>query len=491
MAMRDTWRRVRRRITEAFYALSNTPTSYTGRVVGNVKRWSSGWSTPTHDWSKPDYSYWREAAWARVDGLDLSGLLIRPVVEKVAAWTLGRAPEWMLENEKSMEALAEWWGEQHDTILKGWLDALGEGDSYVLIHVDATLAILPPESMEIIVDETDFTRIIGYRSTQNIPHPSDKKTMQIVDEWREDGFSRETKIDGVVVEMQEWPNPVPGLIPVVHIANRPLSNQTFGHPECEALVPLFHKYGEVLDAAIEGNVLQGRPTPTLTFETVQDLESFDDDNATTETQVLPDGRSQTVKTYDIDLSQLLVASGAQFDYKAPGSFVGDTERILGLLFYLLLEHTQLPEFIFGNAISSSKASAETQMPVFVEFIKMRRSEMATWLNEIAIVAAVYLSLVSPDLDTSEPPQIQWDDLTSEDGTLTLETLKWAFLEGLIDQRTALMLAPVEFEDIDAILLAAEGEREEALEREQDAFDREVELAAAGAGDTSGADDDDD
>jgi hypothetical protein len=396
-----------------------------------------------------------------------------------------------MEQENATAALAEWWGDWHDIILKAWNDALNEGDAYILFHTDASLAILPPESMEVIVSDDDYSKIVGYRSTQVLPHPSEESKMWIEDEWREDGFQRTTKVDGIIKSVQEWPNPVPGLIPVVHIANRPLSNQTFGHPECEALVPLFHKYGEVLDAAIEGNVLQGRPTPTLTFETVQDLEAFDTDNAFTETQQLSDGRTQTVKTYDIDLSQLLVASGAKFEYKAPGSFVGDTERILGLLFYLLLEHTQLPEFIFGNAVSSSKASAETQMPVFIEYIKMRRSEMAQWLNPIAETAAIYLSLTSPELVSSEQPQIQWEDMTTEDGKLTLETLKWAYLEGLIDDRTALMLAPVEFEDIDAILVAAEAQREERLALEQDEFDREVALARAGTRNPDPTEDDDD
>ena len=489
MDIRNTWRRLKTRITEAYYSLQSRPNSYTGRVIGNVQRWTSAWSTPTHDWSKPDYNYWREAAWARAEGLDLSGLLIRPVVEKIAAWTLGRAPSWKLDAEKSVTALTEWWTEWHDIILKAWVDALNEGDAYLLIHTDATLAILPPESMEVIVDEEDFSRIVGYRSTQVLPHPSNESKMWIEDEWREDGFSRLIKVDGVITKTQDWPNPIPGLIPVIHIANRPLSNQTFGHPECEALVPLFHKYGEVLDAAIEGNVLQGRPTPVLTFETVQDLEAFDNDNATTESQVLQDGRTQTVKTYDIDLSQLLVASGAEFDYKAPGSFVGDTERILGLLFYLLLEHTQLPEFIFGNAVQSSKASTETQMPVFIEYIKMRRSEMAAWLNQIAETVAIYLSLVSPDLVTTEQPQIQWEDLASEDGTLTLETLKWAYLEGLIDERTALLLAPVEFEDIDSILEAAKVANEEKRQLAQDEFDREIEVARAGEGTDEDEDED--
>lgn len=460
---------IKNRIVESFFSLSNTPAAYTGRVIGNVKRWTSSYSTPTYDWSRPDYTYWREAAWARVDGLDLSGLLIRPVVEKVSAWTLGRSPQWKLESEGAQEALNEWWTEEHSKVLGAWDDALNEGDAFILVHTDSTLGILPPESVEVIVAEDNFSEIVGYRSTQVLPHPQENKKMWIEDEWRQDGFQRTTKVDGVITDFKVWENPVPGLIPIVHISNRPLSNQTFGHPECEALVPLLHKYGEVLDASIEGNVLQGRPTPVLTFETVQDLEAFDEANAVTVTQQLPDGRTQTVKTYDLDLSQLMVASGAEFNYKAPGAFVGDTEKILGLLFYLLLEHTQLPEFIFGNAITSSKASAETQMPVFVEYIKKRRAEMNEWLIELSTIVAVYLSLVSPDLVTTEKPKIQWEQLDHEDGSLTLATIQWAYTEGLIDEKTALMLAPVEFEDIEQVLAAAKVENLQKFEAERDEF----------------------
>jgi len=160
------------------------------------------------------------------------------------------------------------------------------------------------------------------------------------------------------------------------------------------------------------------------------------------------------------------------------------------LFYLLLEHTQLPEFIFGNAISSSKASAETQMPVFIEYIKMRRSEMSMWLNEIAQVVAVYLSLVSPDLVTQEQPGIQWEQLDHEDGSLTLETIKWAFLEGLIDDKVALMLAPVEFENIDQILEAAKEQNEEKRQSSRDDFSFEVEAAAIGTGNPTEQEEDD-
>jgi hypothetical protein len=197
----------------------------------------------------------------------------------------------------------------------------------------------------------------------------------------------------------------------------------------------------------------------LTFDTVADLEKFDDENATIETQELPDGTSQRVKTYAVDLSQLLVASGATFEYKAPGRFTDDTAQLLEILFYLILEHSELPEFVFGNAISSSKASAETQLPIFLRFVEARRGEMARWLTEIAEIALGYLALMTPGV-TLATPILQWEPLDQQDGTLTLETLKWAYLEGLIDDLTALQLMPVEIEDAEAVLAQAKKERAE-------------------------------
>ena len=142
----------------------------------------------------------------------------------------------------------------------------------------------------------------------------------------------------------------------------------------------------------------------------------------------------------------------------------------------------MPEFIFGNAVASSKASTETQMPVFIEYIKKRRSGMVSWLTQVAEIGAMYMSLVSPMVDTTERPQIQWDELDQGDGNLTLETLKWAFMEGLIDSRTALMLAPVEFEDIDALLVAAQKEREEREQAAMDRFEQEAQAMAGGPND---------
>ena len=113
--------------------------------------------------------------------------------------------------------------------------------------------------------------------------------------------------------------------------------------------------------------------------------------------------------------------------------------------------------MFGNAIASSKASAESQLAPFLEFVKARRGAMAAWLVEIAAIVLAYLALTEPGVTAAEP-QLQWEPLDQDDGTLTLETIKWAYMEGLIDRLTALKLMPVEIDDPEGVLKKAEEDR---------------------------------
>jgi adenylate cyclase len=57
------------------------------------------------------------------------------------------------------------------------------------------------------------------------------------------------------------------------------------------------------------------------------------------------------------------------------------------------------------------------------------------------------------------PSLQWRKLT-QDGQLTLATVQWAYLEGLLDERTALMLSPLDLQDVDEVLGQAKAERSE-------------------------------
>lgn len=446
------------RITE-FFTTAATDVYNTVRTY--TRRWRSSFRQPTQSWGRADYDFWKRAFYARVSGLELSGLLLKPIISKLAAWSLGRPPKWKVDtNERSQETLSQWWADHHPDILRGWRGALMQADTPLVINSDLSVTVLPPDSVDPIVDEADYANIIGWRVTEVLQHPETTERMTVVDEYYADRRVHIVEANGIERERTTYPNLI-GRVPLVMISHQPQPGEVFGHPVAEALLPLLHKYGEVLEAAIEGNVLQGRPTPVLAFETPEDLDKFDEENATTETQTLPDGTSIRVKTYDVDLSQLLIASGAKFSYESPGSFSEDTAKILEILFYLYGQHTELPEFLLGMAVASSKASAETQLPPFLEYIKMLRGDMARWLVEVAEIALAYLALVEPGVNEGEIT-LQWEALDQGDGTLTLEAIKWGYLEGLIDELTALQMLPVEIDDPKGVLEKAKREREERM-----------------------------
>lgn len=444
------------RVTEIFFSAGNALVRNSRVMMSYFRR--SSLSRPSQDWSRPDYQFWVKAYYCRAAGLELSGLFIRPLVNKIAAWSLGRAPNWKVENEATGQALTDWWNENHTHVLRSARAALRQGDSFIVVNADLTLTLVPPDLVEPIVNEENFADIIGWRVTQVQQHPErTAEKMTIVDEYYTDRRIHRREKNAVVVEETIYPNLL-GRLPIVHIANQPDDGETFGHAEAEALLDVLHRYGETFEAAIAGNVRQGRPTPVLSFDSVADLNAFWDANGTTETRTLPDGTDDSSTVLSIDLTEILTVSGAQFEYKSPGSFSQDTERLLGLMFYLILEHTELPEFVFGNAIASSKASADTQMPIFVRFIEMRRGEMAGWLTEIAEIVLGYLSLTMPGV-TTEPPSLQWEKLDQQDGRLTLDTVVWAFEAGLIDEKTALLLSGLDVENIEEVLAAAKAEKE--------------------------------
>jgi hypothetical protein len=427
-------------------------------------RVSSMWRAPSHSWARSNYAYWRDVYYCRVPGLEISGLFLKPITQKIAAWVLGRAPVFKLQNKRSQAALELWWKEHHAHILQAFRFSLRQGDSFVLINPDLSVSVLPADTVYPIVDEKDYGKVIGWRVIQSFPHPDNTVLkMTVTDEYYLDRRIQTIEMSDKEVSRRIYRNLI-GRLPIVHIANQPNDGEQFGHSEGEALVYLLNKYNLVMQAAVEGNVLQGRPTPIINFGTSADMSKFWTTYGSVQTIRDADGNTSEARSLSVDLSQILTLSNAEFKYESPGSFADDTEKLLGLMFYLILEHIELPEFVMGNAISGSKSSTETQMPIFETFIRMRQGDCATWVREIAIIALAYLSLVEPGVRVEEPV-LQWHKI-SQNGRLTLDTLKWGLESGIIDRRTALILAPLEVENTDEVLDQAEKELDERMADEQ-------------------------
>lgn len=423
--------------------------------VTTFTRWNNLRTPPiVNEWGRADYGFWRRVYFGHAVGLQLSGLLIKPLVSKVAAWSLGRPPQWKLEDQTSQDAFDAWWTDHHPEIFRAYRSSLKEADAFLAINPDLSLTLLPPECVEPIVDPTDFGLIIGWRVAMTLQHPQSTARMTVIDEYYADRRTHEVLVDGMRQSFDAYANPL-GRIMVIHIPNQVAAGQIFGHPEAEGVIHLLQRYGAVFDAAIDGNILQGRPTPVINFAQVADLNAFWRMYGGKETVENPDGTTETNPTLDVDLNQVLTMTNGTFEYKTPGNFTEDMSQLLEIMFYLFLEYAEIPEFVMGNAIASSKASTETQMPVFEKFIEGKQGETRQWLLQIAEIVLELLSIVEPGVK-AQTPALQWRKI-SQDGRLTLATLEWAYAEGLIDRRTALMLAPVEVENLDEVLDAAESE----------------------------------
>jgi len=450
MRAQDLWHR----FTEIFDDVSRD----LGRSISLVFRRSKSISrTPTYSWGRSDYNFWTRAYYCKVVGLEVSGLFIRPIVHKIPAWVLGNLPTFIMKGKTSQKRLEDWFAAHHEDILRAFEGSLKHGDAFFVINSDLSITLVPPDTVDPIVDENDYGKQVGWRIRQVFPHPDDgSRKMIVTDEYFVDRRIHTEEFSDNRVVRSVFPNLI-GVIPVIHVANHPGEGEQFGHPEAEALLDLFHRYGQILEASVEGNILQGRPTPVISFQTVQDLNAFWRRYGSKSGTTLPDGTTSSSESIAIDMSDVLTLSGANFSYESPGSFATDAVTILGLLFYLIIEHLEVPEFVFGNAIEGSKASAETQMPVFEVFITARQKACTPWLLETVKVFRGYDSVVNVGTE-KDSPLLQWKKLT-QNGRMVLDTVKWAYTEGLLDEKTSLLLLPLEIADPAGVLKQAKKDAE--------------------------------
>lgn len=430
-----------------------------------MRFWERTRLTPTIDPGQTDYAFWDKAHNGQATGLEIAGLFLKPLVSKKASWVLGQAPMVKFENEVTQEKFNEWLSYNHADVLSSYEEAARYGDSYMVVNapdddMNVPVTVVAPDVVTPIVDEDDYSQEIGRRIVQVYQHPTEVATTQtIIDEFTERERTRtiyRSNRDGTV---QRFRNLI-GRVPVIHVSNNLSSSEKYGRPEGQSLVVLMQYYGEVFEAALEGNIKMGRPTPVAQkLGDADSVDKFYDMHSETVDHTLPDGTIEPVNVIDFDSDKMVVMGGSgEFKYASPESFAGDTEKLLGLLFYMMLQHSEIPEFIWGNAISSSKASAESQLGPFVKWVEKNQGRAEKWLRELVRVVVGWLSLFEPGVSVDDmPTQIVWPALTDDDGRLTLEALKWSYSIGLIDRKTALSLAPLDIDNIDEVLAAADAE----------------------------------
>lgn len=447
-------------------------------IVGRVAATVAGLynrAIVTLDRTRTDYKFWDNLRRGKARGYELGGLFAQPVTEIIASWVIGEGFTAALNTEEENERV-DYTNDVLSRFLRGEMarlnllyeDGMALGDQYVIVNADNSLSIPSPEQVDQVED--DLGNKIGFKVTTKL----EKATL--IDEYRLDGRTLTIKRAGQSDEVQQYTNLI-GRLPVIHFANDKGNNETNGRPIYERLLRLFRRYDDLLEKGLDGVELMGNPIPV--FEGLENIDETIEANATQETETYFDAEgnveSRPVIRFD-RLAALFVGKGGSFDFKSPATgFTEDMKNVLKLLFLLMLDSTRIPEFVWGGAVASSKASAEAQMPPFVMFIEGRRAklegigaddvlgrEAQGGMLELIDVWLRTRRLTDPQIVVA-PVSITWPELIAEDETVKLARLDFAKRNNLITDETAL----TQLDLVDDPAAEVEAAQEEAKEREDE------------------------
>lgn len=414
------------------------------RVVGLYHR-----AVSTLDRTRTDYKFWDNLRRGKARGYELGGLFAQPITEIIASWVLGEGFIAKLKTDEEGERV-NYTNDLLVRLLKGVMalvtqiceDMYALGDQYVIVNPDCTLAVPSPEQVDHVDD--DFGNLVGYKVTTKL------EKVTIIDEYRLDGRTLTIKRAGQTDEVMQFQNLI-GRLPVIHFANDRGANETNGRPIYERALRAFRRYDDLIEKMLDGVELMGNPIPV--FQGLDNIDANIEANQSmqTETYFDADGNEETRATINFDSDAAIFAGkGGKFEFVSPPTgFTEDTRNGLKVLFLLVLDTMRIPEFVWGGAVASSKASAETQMPPFVKFIQGRRArfegigaddllerEARGGLLELLDVWLRTRKLTDPRVMVA-PVEITWPELVEEDQAQMLARLTFAKTNNLISDETAL------------------------------------------------------
>lgn len=297
------------------------------------------------------------------------------------------------------------------------------GNQYAIVNPDCTLAVISPETVTVEYSAADYRRPIRYIIRTKMEkcrvediYEADKRTV-IYHYYDERG-----------TVTQEYENLI-GRIPIVHFVCDRSANEIYGRPIYEAAIPLMRNYDDLMFNMTEGVKVIGNPIPV--FEGLDNPEESKKLNSDAVDYIDDEGNTQTEYVTKFDRTAgLWIGKGGKAHMLSPQvGFTKDSLDVLRQYFLLLFNHARIPEFMVGGAIDSSKASAETQLPPFLQYIKFRRLEMQGegadpvlgidangGLLELVDIWLRTYKLLNPTIVVG-PVRIDWPSIDIEDNLL--------------------------------------------------------------------------
>jgi len=399
--------------------------------------WTSGWGyqyTPPYrlDSSRVDYELARQLYKNISDKYKLGAAFAKPIVNTTAGF-MG-TPHFThpdLEADRALEqSITRWTGK----VLRINRNALRDGDVFARIlwvpgRFEAKsgfeLSLIPPEWVTPVPDP--FT---GRWVSLIIRHPVvqydalGRKVGEYTITETLTPTMRTIEADSQApAEVREKnrsePNPW-GFIPVAHFRNEEEENQLFGCSELEPVEPFMRAYHDTMLFAVQGSKLFSRPKTKFTLK---DVQKFLKDN-------FDEAEVASGKLRFADKEIFLMQEGDNVAFITADSGLAGVTTLLKFIYFCIIDVSETPEFAFGTAVASSKASVSEQMVPLARKIRRKRGMFEEPYGELAsMFLAMWAKVENRRLDTYQA-SIGWDELSPKNDKEVADTIK-TMVEGLV------------------------------------------------------------
>lgn len=423
-------------------------------VFGNSLVWQLYSTVPSVDFAKVNYTLTRAIFYASEITDPITGQKYgkeyllgagfgKPIVNATAAFTIGKLPEVVSDNEANDDQISEvnsWFEENKSSLFATVRNSFRDGDAYLRLNKDLSCELIAPWKVDKVTDPVSGV-LLGYDITSYVSDVKSKgsndfikyveklrttKPFRGVYKYAKDSKTGTLVLDSEDNEGSEKTRP----LPLIHFPNEKEADQAYGNSEYQSLYIFMANYHAVLENAIKNNIYNSNAVPI--FKGIKNMKEFLETN----------GEKQTDGTYQVkwDPNKLLIG-GEGFDASILSSVANanDADKILNLLFWLIAQNSETPEFIFGTAVQSSKASVSEQMPVMVKKAERKQGQLNDPLWELVDVLNFYASKLNTKFEPSIDFEIKWFPILDEDLKLNLDIVKELGAQGVITDSTKLLL----------------------------------------------------
>lgn len=445
-----------------------------GLISRNSMSWALYTNSPSVDYAHCNYWLTRAIFYAsevqdpqtgRWFGKDflLGAGFAKPIINSAAAFAIGKLPEVKSDEDSKQADDANTFLENNKSLVFTWVrNGMRDGDGYIKLNKDGSATLVGPHKVSKVIDPVSG-ELLGYDITSYTKEgENESDVVKYVEELRTTSPFRVVKkyvkdeANGSVVagtEDKDFPDQKRPL-PIIPFHNEQEPDQLYGNTELQNVYVDMANYHSVLENAVKNNIYNSNAIPILTG--IENVTEFIKEN----------GSQRDDGTYEMRWNaDKLLMGGKGFGAQIVGGVANanDADKLLNIFFWKIAQGSETPEFVFGTAVSSSKASVSEQMPIAVMKGQRKQTQLNGSIRNLVATWFWYQKFFQKaKYNPSLVFELKWMPIVDDDMKLNIEIVNTLSEQGCITDATKMLLLNMNkyVPDIDAEVEKAHKENEE-------------------------------